>query len=228
MRPSRPEFRNNPASLLPCVYAIKSTIDKRMYIGSSKNVRSRTSTHFHNLKHGKHSSKHLQKFYDKYGAEKLTVEILENCPIEKLIEREQYWMDYISNRRSRSLLFNACPNAGTPKGLKHTKQSLYLREKKAAAKRKAKFELENREYFAHSDMIAAALLERSQGKCEDCLAQTEPDLYFMVVDIEETRYWRETTVDNQIFLCGHCIQARRSARKKFKMEQKKALKTATV
>jgi hypothetical protein len=57
------------------IYAIK--YGNSYYVGSSKNIESRTWVHFHNLKRNKHHCKELQKEYNKN--EKLS------------IEKQHYW-----------------------------------------------------------------------------------------------------------------------------------------
>jgi len=45
------------------------------------------------LKRNKHFNKYIQRSWNKYGEENFMFEILENCEVEKLIEREQYYID---------------------------------------------------------------------------------------------------------------------------------------
>lgn len=47
------------------VYAIINIIDFKAYVGSSRNIRKRAREHLHELKNKSHSSKELQKDFDK-------------------------------------------------------------------------------------------------------------------------------------------------------------------
>jgi group I intron endonuclease len=74
------------------VYIISNIFNDKKYIGSSNNIIRRKSEHFRELKNNNHKNKYLQSSYNKYGAEFFVFSILERCNIEKLIEREKYWI----------------------------------------------------------------------------------------------------------------------------------------
>lgn len=74
------------------VYKITCVANGKCYIGQSKNIRKRWYSHKSLLKKNKHENKYLQRLYNKYGVEQFTYEILELCSIEKLDERERYWI----------------------------------------------------------------------------------------------------------------------------------------
>lgn len=46
------------------------------------------------LRQGRHHSKHLQLSWNKYGEEFFTHVIIEEHPLDVLLEREQHWIDY--------------------------------------------------------------------------------------------------------------------------------------
>ncbi len=77
----------------PGVYRIVNTVTGDCYVGSSAYVQSRKSEHFQRLRKQTHANIHLQRVFDKYGEESLVFEVLERPPVEKLIEREQHWID---------------------------------------------------------------------------------------------------------------------------------------
>jgi predicted GIY-YIG superfamily endonuclease len=78
----------------PGVYIIKHKNTERVYIGSSINMYSRIYCHKNKLKNNRHTNPKLQNFCNKHGFEGFIFEVKEFCEKEKLIEREQYWMDY--------------------------------------------------------------------------------------------------------------------------------------
>lgn len=49
------------------IYCIENTKNKKVYIGSSKNIYQRLLKHFALLKHNKHQNGHLQNAWNKYG-----------------------------------------------------------------------------------------------------------------------------------------------------------------
>jgi group I intron endonuclease len=94
------------------IYKILCTANNKFYIGSSIDIYKRFVDHKYKLKRRLHSNTHLQRAWDKYGNEKFTLSILEECSREMLIEREQYWIDRLTPHID-SIGFNliqyACP-----------------------------------------------------------------------------------------------------------------------
>jgi group I intron endonuclease len=79
------------------VYYIKSSINNKLYIGSTQNDSDygfyrRWLNHYFYLKNNKHHSKYLQNHVNKYGIDKLRFGILEICNKENCLERESYWI----------------------------------------------------------------------------------------------------------------------------------------
>lgn len=96
------------------IYKIRSTIDKRIYIGSAKDLYDRIKRHINQLKSGTHHNCLLQRFWNKYGQHSLAVEVMEFCEKDKLIEKEQFWID--STKCLQPIGFNIVPivNGGFP------------------------------------------------------------------------------------------------------------------
>lgn len=67
--------------------------DYYIYIGQSVDVNSRWNGHLNELKQNKHYNKKLQNVFNKYQ-DKIKFEIIEECDVNKLDEREMYWIDY--------------------------------------------------------------------------------------------------------------------------------------
>jgi group I intron endonuclease len=76
------------------IYAIyRSSQEFPEYIGSSSDVLRRLRYHQWALRRGIHSNIHLQRSWNKYGEQSFWFSGIEECAVEKLIEREQYWTD---------------------------------------------------------------------------------------------------------------------------------------
>ena len=75
------------------IYIIKSTLNGKSYVGSAVNLNRRYSTHLCQLSKNYHPCKYLQNHCNKYGIDDLIFNILEFCDKEKLIEREQFYID---------------------------------------------------------------------------------------------------------------------------------------
>jgi group I intron endonuclease len=82
------------------IYKITNKINKKYYIGSACDLYKRYKEHNSALISNRHHNKQLTRFVNKYGIDNLEFDLLEECPIERLELREQY---YISNNKN---LFN--------------------------------------------------------------------------------------------------------------------------
>lgn len=112
------------------VYKIVNTLNNKVYIGSSVNIKSRKYSHFEQLSLNNHHSSHLQRAYNKYGKENFKLEIIE-C-VEKLADieifkrilltREQYWINLFKSY-DRNFGYNISPTAGSPLGVKQTEET---------------------------------------------------------------------------------------------------------
>jgi len=93
------------------IYKIVSIyFPNRVYIGSAVNLSRRIRDHKSCLKVNKHANKKLQHHYNKYGQDDLIFSVIEFTSKEKLIEKEQYYIDLYSP------YFNLCPHAGNSLG----------------------------------------------------------------------------------------------------------------
>lgn len=67
-----------------------------MYIGSTSDLNVRWDHHRIQLRANRHHNKHLQAAWNKYTKDAFKFEIIEECTINDLIEREQYWIDILN------------------------------------------------------------------------------------------------------------------------------------
>ena len=80
---------------IPCVYKITNAVNKSVYIGSTKCLKTRIFAHKNKLSKNKHPSARMQVDFNVSNSD-LSVEILH--VVESRIERleiEQYYMDYL-------------------------------------------------------------------------------------------------------------------------------------
>jgi len=99
------------------IYAIKSLTSKKLYVGSSVNIKSRILQHINllNKVEGEHHSKFLQRAWNKYKQSDFVAIILEKIlEQEDLIIREQYWIDKFNSFHNG---FNARPKAEANYGM---------------------------------------------------------------------------------------------------------------
>lgn len=82
------------------IYMIKNKETGQIYIGQSKNVKSRYRGHKSSLKNNCHTNDHLQKSWNKYGESNFIFKIIENTDEQRLNERERFWIEnYCSNNK---------------------------------------------------------------------------------------------------------------------------------
>jgi group I intron endonuclease len=78
------------------IYKITNNINQHGYIGQSKNIKKRWDAHkrtaFNKTDHSYNNP--LYKAIRKYGIDNFTFEIIEECLISELNEKEKYWIKY--------------------------------------------------------------------------------------------------------------------------------------
>lgn len=78
------------------IYSIINLKNNKKYVGSSVNTHKRLTQHFWLLKNNNHDNIFLQNSYNKYGKEFFVHEILEECSVELLSERENYYINHFN------------------------------------------------------------------------------------------------------------------------------------
>ena len=80
------------------IYMIENKINNKKYIGQSYDIYTRWIKHKGFLNNKNHHNKHLQAAWSKYGEAAFVFSIIEICEIDKLNERETFWIKkYNSN-----------------------------------------------------------------------------------------------------------------------------------
>lgn len=95
----------------------KISINSRTYIGSATDLYGRKKRHLHDMRKNKHCNRNIQNHVNKYGINKASFSVLEYVEIDKLIEREQFFI----NSMKPSL--NICNVASSSLGYKHTDEA---------------------------------------------------------------------------------------------------------
>lgn len=68
------------------IYKIENTINSKVYVGSSNNIKVRWRKHKALLRHNKHPNQHLQNAWNKYGEDMFIFSVIELCPISSLLK----------------------------------------------------------------------------------------------------------------------------------------------
>jgi len=77
------------------VYKIENIKTGKLYIGSSISVKRRQYYHFNRLRNNKHPNTHLQNSFNYHGEECFQFSIIEECSVDEVIVREQFWIDLL-------------------------------------------------------------------------------------------------------------------------------------
>ncbi len=79
------------------IYKIVNLLNNKIYIGQTKNFRKRKYYHILSLNKGKSRCRRLQNSWSKHGESSFKFEIIENCTLNNLSDREIYWIDFYNS-----------------------------------------------------------------------------------------------------------------------------------
>ena len=113
------------------IYEILNTINKKKYIGSTKDFNERKKRHWYDLRNNRHINQHLQSAWNKYGESAFVFSPIIYCGEEHLLEVEQVLL----NRNKNG--YNIATDAEAPhKGKRHRPESIEkMRQAKIGKKR---------------------------------------------------------------------------------------------
>lgn len=108
---------------MKAIYKILNNENGKFYIGSAQNLRARWNTHRRRLERGEHENSYLQRAWNKHGKENFTFLVLEEIEQdEQLVPAEQKWLNE-TRSYDREVGYNICPTAGSPLGVKRSKET---------------------------------------------------------------------------------------------------------
>lgn len=103
------------------IYSIINIRNNKRYIGSAVSTKHRFAQHRYLLRRYKHFNKHLQNAWIKHGEDNFSFIELEFCEKEKLIEREQAYLDWFKTY-DRSIGYNLSSLASSRLGLPQSEE----------------------------------------------------------------------------------------------------------
>lgn len=116
------------------IYTIFNNKNNKQYIGQTIDFIKRKSDHLTSLRTINHHSPHLQAAYNKYGEQYFEIRLIENCAIDKLDERELYWINFYKTIDNK-FGYNIRLDPSTNRGLTRTFTSLHLTHMREASPR---------------------------------------------------------------------------------------------
>jgi hypothetical protein len=99
------------------IYYIKCTETNIYYVGSTTVGVKRFSQHKALLRKGTHHSPYLQNSWNKYGENSFLFEMIEECPEDEILIREQYYIDALDSK------YNYAKVAGSRKGVPQSQET---------------------------------------------------------------------------------------------------------
>lgn len=103
------------------IYAIHNKVNDKYYIGQTKDIKNRWMQHRSRLKCETHENNHLQAAYNTYGADSFEYLVLEECSIDQLNAREQY---YVEKYNAYNNGYNQDKGGAGCIGYKHTEEEI--------------------------------------------------------------------------------------------------------
>lgn len=136
------------------IYQILNIVTGKLYVGSAIKISLRWATHKWQLNYNIHDNRLLQHSWNKHGGKSFIFKVLEYCEKEKLIEREQTWINW-TLCYDREFGYNLRKNANNMLGVKLSEET---KRKMSAAQKgrivsdeaKAKISFANKG-FIHSE-----------------------------------------------------------------------------
>ena len=84
------------------IYKFTNLINGKIYVGQSRNIERRYKDHLNRAKNNFASNNEyntlIHKAIRKYGVENFSFEILEECSIKELNNKEEYWINYYNSK----------------------------------------------------------------------------------------------------------------------------------
>lgn len=157
------------------VYKILNLITNKFYIGSSSDVKHRWSIHKSGLKKNTHHSKILQNAWNKYGEQNFIFEVVELCEVNRIQEREQFYID------SLKPTYNVRKIAESNRGVVRSEEQKQYLSKLYKGKKRSRESIDKQRLSAkgyvktpeHLAKIKQANIGKKKSR-QQCLNQSQP------------------------------------------------------
>jgi group I intron endonuclease len=91
----------------PLIYVGRCLPTNKVYVGSTTQGKRRVFSHTRDLSADRHSNKYPQHAWVKYGSKSFVWHVVEECTVDDLLEREQWWIGFL-RADDRRYGFNLC------------------------------------------------------------------------------------------------------------------------
>ena len=104
------------------IYVIMHIATGRKYVGSTGSIAIRWKNHRNKLNGGTHHARHLQAAWNRYGPDAFAWIVIEHVQLDRLEDREQFWIDYF-RATDRRFGYNVSPLAYRRAGVRHSNET---------------------------------------------------------------------------------------------------------
>lgn len=132
------------------VYKITNNLNHKCYIGISTDIESRWEQHKNPYNWNRESSKLLYKAFQKYGLENFSFDIIEQCEVSQLGEKEEFYIAYYNSYKNG---YNMTAGGETNQGESHPKHKLTKEDIIDIRTRYGNLERKNDVYQLYKDRI---------------------------------------------------------------------------
>ena len=105
------------------IYLITNMVNGKVYVGQAMDIEDRWVNHRAGLNGGYHVNKHLQRAWNKYGADSFSFTVLTECAEEQLNTMEEYFIFCLDSYDSR-VGYNKNYGGGSGRPTKETKKKI--------------------------------------------------------------------------------------------------------
>ena len=132
------------------VYKITNKLNNKCYIGISTNIENRWEQHKNPYNWSRESNKLLYKAFQKYGLNNFNFDIIEECEVSQLSQKEQFYISYYNSYRNG---YNMTAGGETNQGESHPKHKLNKEDIIDIRTRYANLERKNDVYQLYKERI---------------------------------------------------------------------------
>jgi group I intron endonuclease len=151
------------------IYKILNLVNNKIYIGCATNIQLRWYRHRTDANNQRHHSPTFQRAWNKYGKENFTISVLEYVGLEKLEEREQFYLNELKPYDS-NIGYNICKTGTINLGLKRSEEARQ-NMRNSQLGRQASDETKEKMSEARRDIEKWPCFKGSNCKCDRCKKQ---------------------------------------------------------
>lgn len=144
---------------------IENTVNNKKYIGQAGDIKYRWIKHKSELRCGRHSNRHLQSAWNRYGQDCFVFSVIETVPFELLDKREQYWISHFDTYNTG---YNLDLGGKGCRGYKHTEEEISKMRRIQAPHIVLQFDLDFN--FVKEWIGGIAHIRKVLGYTKECIA----------------------------------------------------------